>query len=254
MKKLLLLGFTSLLSLAASAQITLEKKHSSSLDFYKLSTGEVKYAGFSEATNQVNIYNQNHSLYRQIPVNVPTGYALDGVDYISDKLFNTTAGLEVLVCFFSRTPAAANFVRILDETGSTVATLDSSTFVRIANTPTGTKLISSITEGAPSYSKVYALGGIYTPLKAAGKSDELTASPYPNPAAESIRLPYLVKKGEVATLDVLNLTGQVVKSYQVDSTFDHLQLSARELPAGTYVYRVTSASGTTAGKKSIVGR
>ncbi|MCB2379784.1 T9SS type A sorting domain-containing protein [Hymenobacter sp. BT635] len=102
--------------------------------------------------------------------------------------------------------------------------------------------------------RFYSIGGTYTPLKASTKLDELTASPYPNPAAESIRLPYLVKKGEVATLDVLNMTGQVVKSYQVDATFDHLQLSARELPAGTYVYRVTSATGATAGKKFVVSR
>jgi hypothetical protein len=253
MKRPLLLGFTSLLSLAASAQITLEKKHSSQLDFHKLSTGEVKYAGFSEATNQVNVYNQNHSLYRQIPVNVPAGYIIDGIDFVSDKLFNANAGLEVLVYFYSQT-STPNVTRVLDETGGTLATLDSCLYVRIANTPTGTKMISSVSEGSASYSKVYSLGGTYTPLKTAGKSDELTASPYPNPAAESIRLPYSVKKGEVATLDVLSMTGQVVKSYQVDATFDHLQLSARELPAGAYVYRVTSATGASAGKKFVVTR
>ncbi|TGE23541.1 T9SS type A sorting domain-containing protein [Hymenobacter metallicola] len=252
MKKLLLLCFTSLLSLTASAQITLEKKHSSQLDFHKLSTGEVKYAGFSEATNQVNIYNQNHSIYRQIPVNMPTGYTVDGVDFVSDKLFNTNAGLEVLVYFYSQT-SAPNFTRILDETGGTLTSLDSCLFVRVANTPMGTKMISYVSEGSASYSKVYGLGGTYTPLKTAGKADELTASPYPNPAAESIRLPYTVKGGEVATLDVLSMTGQVVKSYRVDATFDHLQLDAHELRNGAYTYRIVTAAGVSAGKKFVVG-
>ena len=45
----------------------------------------------------------------------------------------------------------------------------------------------------------------------------------------------------------------MVKSYQVDATFDHLQLDAHELRSGVYTYRVVTATGVSAGKKFVVG-
>ncbi|TGE23566.1 T9SS type A sorting domain-containing protein [Hymenobacter metallicola] len=258
MKKLftLLLSFTAL---TASAQITLEKEYAAGtlrLDVIKLSTGAVKYVTAEDKSPTVRLYNLDHSLFRQ--VTLPT--ALIGTDFyvetIADKLFNQDAALEFGVSVRNATDTNSAY-KIISESGSLIASIDSVAGVEFYNTPAGAKMLAARNfnlKRANEGVRVYNLPGTYTTLKATNKLDELTASPYPNPAAESIRLPYSVKKGEVATLDVLSMTGQVVKSYKVDATFDHLQLKARELPAGTYVYRVTSATGATAGKKFVVTR
>ncbi|SHJ76440.1 Por secretion system C-terminal sorting domain-containing protein [Hymenobacter daecheongensis DSM 21074] len=245
-----LLALALMTSSIASAQITLERKYPILVEPFKLANGDLKYIGAVEATHQVNIYNANHSLLRQVAVPVAAGQRVSYVEYASDRLFNTNNTLEFIV-YLNTT--SVNTTRVMDETGAVLLSVDSCSYVSVHNTAVGTKMIAypQLAQG-DLYSKVYSLAGTYTPLRTANKADDLIAGPYPNPTTQSIRLPYTVKPGEVATLQVLDMSGRVVKSYQVDAAFDHLLLNAHELRGGAYVYRVTSAAGTGPGKKFIV--
>lgn len=255
MKKFLLAAGLLLAGASAQAQITLEHKYAEQIQVFKLSTGEVKYAAYFPGTSgQVRVYNQNHSILRQVTVPLPAG--VDAyVDYVSDRLFNTNSGLEFVLFYSSGAPNYTDKAQVFDEAGASLLQADSCSFIDIRNTPLGTKLITyqrKPTNG--NYSKVYSLPGAITALRTSAAVGASTEVPYPNPASVAISLPYLVARGQVGKLVVVDAAGRVVTSYQVDSTFDALLLDAREVRPGVYHYRVESNGSTSPSKKFVVAR
>ncbi len=219
---------------ALHAQITPEHNYTSLVFPGKLSTGDVKYAGYSSltaTTGQVKIYNANHSVYKQVSVTIPAGKTVDEITYISDKLFNATTGVEFVLNMYGA-------MRVIDENGTVLFARDSASYPQIYNTPTGTKML--LNYYGNSMAKVYSLGGTLTTLAVAPKAASDALLPHPNPTAADIRLPYSVATGQVAQLVVHDATGRQVSSYQVDSAFDHLLFSTRGLRPGIYFYTVAN--------------
>ncbi|RYU79553.1 T9SS type A sorting domain-containing protein [Hymenobacter persicinus] len=251
MKRVLLASFL-LISAAAQAQLTLEHTYQdASVYSFKLSTGQVKFAIYSQTDSKLYVYNADHSLLRQIPVPpVPATSSYGDILDVSDKLFNLTPDIECAIALYNGA-TQQNSVYVLSETGAQLLTVASGSYAQAVNTSTGSKLLVYGSFGT----RVYAAPGTYTPLKTAKSTDGPTASPFPNPAAERITLPYSVQPGTLATLEVLDLAGRVVKTFQVNAAFNHLLLDARELRPGAYTYRVVTAAGSSsAGKRFIVAR
>jgi len=241
MKKLLLLAGMVMAGGAVQAQITQERTYSSIVEPGKLSTGDVKYATYvysTATTGQVRIYNLNHSVYRQVNVTVPSGALVDAITYVSDRLFNTNAGLEFVLNLRNVSTSVYNGMRIIDENGTVLLARDTTSYPLIYNTPNGTKMLVTYYNNGAGSSKIYALGGTLTALKVASSATAADALPYPNPTAANIQLPYTVAAGQVAHLIVRDATGRQVASYRVDNTFDHLLFSARGLSPGVYFYTV----------------
>ena len=243
--KNLLLALALATGFTAHAQITREHRYSSIVEPGKLSTGDVKYAGYvsSNATSgQVRIYNLNHSIYRQVPITVPNGARIWGIEYLSDKLFNTNAGLEFVLNVGNPSPSGSSIsqTRIYDETGALLLSTDSTGVSAIYNTPTGTKmLLYNFDAGDAGTSQIFSLGGTLTTLRTvSGQAQAELAPAYPNPSEAEINLPYQVALGKVAELVVRDIAGRQVATYQVDNTFDHLRLNTRKLRSGVYFYTV----------------
>ena len=238
---------------SAHAQITLEHKYAQEVNAFKLSTGEVKYAAYVPGTaNQVRIYNQNHSLLRQVSVPFPAttgGY----IDFLSDKLFNTTPDLEFLVYTYAMNGPARPFAQVFTETGASLFRADSTNFVDIYNSVAGTKMVTHQEDGTGTpYSRVYALGGTRTALKTADATGKDAAQPYPNPTAERVQLPYTVAAGQVGELTISDVTGRAVAHYRVDASFDHLLFDTRGLRPGIHLYRVQAAGQSSAARRFVV--
>lgn len=254
MKKTLLAALL-LAAGSAQAQITFEHKYAQQVKPFKLSTGEVKYATYVPGTaNQVRIYNQNHSLLRQITVALPATIGGD-IDYLSDKLFNTTPDLEFLVYTYGYGSGVEPGAQVFSETGASLLRVDSTSFVDIYNSAAGTKLVTYQANNATSgagYSKVYGLAGTRTALKTLAAAGPETAQPYPNPTAERVQLPYTVAAGQVGELTVTDVTGRSVAHYQVDATFDHLLFDTRGLRPGVYLYQVQVAGRPVAAARRFV--
>jgi len=118
--------------------------------------------------------------------------------------------------------------------------VDSCSYARVYNTPTGTKLFASVSGGNVQGTKVFGLGGTLTALRSLSAADGEMAQAYPNPAVSEIRLPYKVQPGKTAQLIIRDAVGRQVGSYTVDQAFDHLLLDTRPLPSGVYFYTVGS--------------
>ena len=71
---------------------------------------------------------------------------------------------------------------------------------------------------------------------------------YPNPAAPTSQLTYDVKKAGPVTIDLLDKNGNKLRTLATEAaaeTGSHTQvLDLRDLPAGTYFYKITTKSGS----------
>ncbi|MDO7874622.1 T9SS type A sorting domain-containing protein [Hymenobacter sp. ASUV-10] len=251
------------------AQMTLEHSYRADIGASRLSTGALVYYewpvdGQTPASNALTLYQENHAVLRQLTVPTVAGYTFESVDFVSDKLFNQDNALEY-VANYSRQNTNAGFYRlvVVSETGTQLAMTDTVEYDNVAQLVRGssgikllvpTYRIDAAGNQTGHYTKVFALGGSHLPTASrAASTATAEALPYPNPAHERITLPYSVPAGQTATLEVLDLTGRVAKTYTVGAAFDHLLLDARELRAGAYTYRLRRADGTvTAGKRFVV--
>jgi hypothetical protein len=245
---------------SASAQVTLEKRYDGALATAKLSDGNVKYYQPNVTSPVLRIYNQDHSIFRILSVPVVTGVTVRRIDAVSDKLMNQDAALEYVAVYGdpnAQPNAETDKLRIWTETGGLVLAADTVEETRFYNTPQGTKMIArgfwlDATNNGREVTKVYSVGGTYTPLKTTDAKADAAAQPWPNPAVELVRLPYQVKADEIATLRVYDAAGCVVTQYQVNNQYDHLALDTRKFSPGVYVYRVEVAGAVTPGQRFIV--
>lgn len=252
-----LLAAALLTGRAAQAQITPEKVYAGTSTMVRMSNGDYKYV-VSSSSNQYTLYNLNHSIFKQFTPPAVSNATPASVDYISDRLFDTNAStVEYVASYYNSSTGRAIQTSIISENGTILALLDSAYSVNIFNTNAGTKLLAR-KEGYSStgtltrlYTRVYSLPGQLA-LRAATPQLEAEASAYPNPAHEMVTLPYTVPSGQAGTLQVFDLSGKRVATYQVDGHVKGLEISARDLRPGMYVYSVTTSAGTTAGSRFVV--
>lgn len=253
----------------AHAQITLEHLYAASspsnnFTTTKFSNGEIKYVTVSAAAAPVvTVYNENHSVLKQMTAPAVANSYFSGIYLVSDKLFNQDAAIEYMAAY-SVTSGSNTLYRllVLNETGSQLLVADTATYYNVARVisgNTGIKLIiptnrmNASGSSTGTYTKVYALGGTSIPTAAKAESFSNTALPYPNPAESRITLPYQVPAGQLSNLQVVDMTGRLVRQYKIDGGFQSLELNASELGIGTYTYRVVSATGAvTLGNKFTV--
>jgi hypothetical protein len=266
MKKLLL-ALMLLSGGAAHAQITLEHRYAgastNNFAISKFSNGELKYITVGAgATPVVTVYNENHSVMKQMAAPAVLNGIFQGIYLVSDKLFNQDAAIEY-VCGYTVTAGNSTIYRLLalSETGQQLLVADTATYYNAARVVSGTSGIKLIIptsrldasgNSIGSYTKVYALGGTAIPLAAKAEAAN-SALPYPNPTQSRITLPYEVASGQLATLQIIDIAGRTVKQYTVSSAFKSLELGVDDLETGTYAYRLVSNAGVvTRGNKFIV--
>jgi serine protease AprX len=144
------------------------------------------------------------------------------------------------------------------------------------NTLIGWGLISSpsVTEVRPDGTKVYEMG--FQPTNASFRAfrfpwpgaEAVSSSPkdeslrlrqsYPNPiglGSESTTISYSLAKPSMVTLTIHDVLGREVRRVPSDSESageHHATVSASELPAGTYFYRLTAGGDSRVGSMVVV--
>jgi hypothetical protein len=76
---------------------------------------------------------------------------------------------------------------------------------------------------------------------------------YPNPAKNVMDLKYKLPLGEYnAKVFIYNILGQVVKSFSITNNSGTVNISTKNLPSGTYVYRIRTNSNVSKVKKILL--
>jgi len=82
-------------------------------------------------------------------------------------------------------------------------------------------------------------------LEVSGSNDEILTQEnllqftmYPNPAGNFVTVQLLQKNTEKATLEMVNVNGQILKKYQISSGMQEMQIPVHDMPNGVYLVRL----------------
>ncbi|WP_317899439.1 T9SS type A sorting domain-containing protein [Aurantibacillus circumpalustris] len=268
---MLLCGFTK-------AQITLENSYPATATYQNLSIVELvksgyKYLLFDNPNAIVKLYNMNHSVFKLINLPMPAGHTFGG-GQVSDSLFNTDNLVEVAYYSyaynFSVTPSTyVCETRVVNENAQVLFNVTQGTYpyINYGGAADGYKLIVNVDSTNKSTLKqinVYSLvGGLPMHVKGNTSSQptglvdvnniNLVSGAVPNPSTNKTTVGYQFTNNETAgQIIIFDISGKELKRYDVDATFNSLELDNSDLPSGTYFYQLHTASGNGTAKKMVV--
>lgn len=264
MRKIILSSALLFLLTTLHAQITLQKTYNFSTSVVKLETQGYKYFLMDVPNSQCRLYNPDHSLYKTINCNVPSGYYLSDIKLISEKLFNADSQIELAYTYYKYVSTATSYyytygTKIISENGNVLQTIDGAQYVYVNKTGESEhKLFAYCFDYSVTPEKVwtniYSLPGVYvSSTLIAGKPDGAEFNAYPNPANDIIRLDYKLPDNiNMAKMIVVDSNGKFVKNYLIDNHIDYISLTVNDLAAGIYHYFLEYGSTRTASKKIVV--
>jgi hypothetical protein len=245
-----------------NAQVTLDKKYDYSTSMVKLETLGYKYYLMDVPLGQCRIYNTDHSLFKTINCNIPSGFYLYDIKFISEKVFDSDAGIELLCTYYKYNSSKVYYEydsKIINEDGSALVTIDGSLYNYINNTgETEYKLFSYCYDFSVSPEKVwtniYSLpGSPAVSAKMIKNEPDILLNAFPNPADQSLKVAYMLPENiNQATLHLIDISGKQVEQFEVDNHTDHLMLDVSRYQSGIYHYFIEYGNTKTPAKKLVV--
>jgi hypothetical protein len=250
-KSFLLIVFITLITISY-AQITLEQTYPASATLTELGVSGYKYYLMDVTNNQCRLYNTDHSLWKTIALTIPGGMYLYNIQYVSDTLFNKDNKVELAYTYYSYDTALyyyTYYTRVIDEDGIELLAVPGCSYIDVVNTSTnGTKMLAYVYDYSiilyTLNTLVYSLPGHLPPGGINPGGDDYLKKAYPNPASSRVKIPYQLPQGiNDAQVLLMNVSGQILKSYKVDRTFNELIIQTTDLPQGIYLYQLKTDQG-----------
>ncbi len=264
MRKFLVSGLFVLLSLAISAQVTLDKRYDYSTSIVKLENSGYKYYLMDVTAVQCRIYNPDHSLYKTINCPVPSGCYLYDIKFVSENLFDTDAGIELAYIYYKYIPTQSSYYyeydgKIINEDGSVITSIDGALYMYINKVAESKYQLfaycydfSVLPEKI--WTNIYNVPG--TSVSASllkNGTPEILLNAYPNPGNETVKITYSLPENiSTGTFHLVDQTGKALKALMVDNHIDHLDLDVSEFSSGMYFYFIEYNNIRTPSKKLIV--
>jgi hypothetical protein len=242
MRSLKMTVLALLVATSINAQINLEHTYNVSATNSTLTTIQLANSGYKfvlnePSLNQVKLYNTNHSLWKTITVPTIPGFTLSNVMHISENLFNLDAQVEYIAYYYNiSTTPAQYYTKIINENGTVIK--DFPDRIPAGVVATGANTFKLIVSDANLIREVYSLPGTSNNLGVFDNEGTSVGFSYPNPASHFITLPYNLNGTNTGVLTIYNLSGQVVESFDVDTTFDSILLDVSNYPTGMYRYGI----------------
>ncbi|MCK9616210.1 MAG: T9SS type A sorting domain-containing protein [Lentimicrobiaceae bacterium] len=256
-KKIVLLSSILFLSLALRAQIVLEHTYLGYANVVNLAISGYKYSVFNTQNNTLKLYNTDHSLWKSIALDIPSGYTFNTVQNISETLFNLDNLVEFTYSYYITTTNVVYETKVGNEEGNTLLTIPGAVMAyAVECEDLHAKLLAYIYDYSVTpvnqQTKVYSLPGEIFPVDIplnSGKN-EVLLNACPNPARNYTKISYhfpdAKPEGELILTDG---QGRVVKTYHIDNNFDNLIIDTSGFSPGMYLYTI---SGTSASGKLII--
>lgn len=262
MKTIALTFFYVLFVFLIHAQVTLEKKYDYSTSVVRLETQGYKYYLMDVPVGQCRIYNLDHSLFKTISCNVPSGFYLSDIKLLSENVFDSDPGIELL-CTFYKYNSSQNYYeydsKIINEDGSQILFIDGALYNYINKTGENTyKLLSYCYDFSVSPEKVwtniYNLPGTVVSAEMLNeKSPDILLNAFPNPATHTLKVAYSLPENVTqGTLHLVDNSGRQVKQFVVDHHTDFLMLDISKFQSGIYHYFIEYGNTKTPAKKLVV--
>jgi hypothetical protein len=199
------------------SQVALEKVYNYSLTSTRINQTEYKYFLMDIPLSQCRIYNMDHSLWKTIPITLPSNYYLFDIKFVTQNLFNSDAAVELWYSGYEWVASGSSggyyryVSKIISENGNVLASIPGGAYAYIIQTGT-----EKFKLAVYAYDNAVPPGTVQTYLfslpDATSASHFVTAAiedPYPNPASAYIRLP-LPEGSAARTVQVISAGGQLV--------------------------------------------
>jgi len=216
--------------------------------YINLPVAGYKYYVMDVPNSQCKLYNNDHSLWKTINLSIPANYYLCDIQFVSENLFNTDNSIELLYvsCIYNTSLAYYTYdTRIASESGTLLLTVPGGGYSLIYPAETGSKLLiweydfSVFPEKVNT--KVYSIPGQAATSINEGPDVERFSlkNAFPNPTSNTVTIPYnLPVNVNKAELKVYDVSGNLIKSFVVDHTFDNIVIQTNDLADGMYFYRI----------------
>lgn len=264
MNKIISFLLLSLLCTTTIAQVTLETKYDYSTAVAEFETSGYKYFLMDVPNGQCRIYNTDHSLFRIVNCNVPAGFFLYDIKFLSENLFDSDPEIELL-CTFYRYDATLQYYeydsKIIDENGVQMIFIDGALYNYINKTGENEyKLFSYCYDFSvwpeKIWTNIFSLPGSPVVSSLTGKDiRQIEMKAFPNPAGSEVKVAYILPEGvEQGTLFLYDNTGKLSGRYIVDNHTDHLLLNVSGLQNGVYHYFLQYGNRRSSSKQMVIRR
>jgi hypothetical protein len=210
-------------------------------------------------SNNLNLYNLDHSLWKSIPISDPGNGHAD-IFYISENLFKLDNKIEFGISYMNALGQSTMYVK--DEDGITLNTINGIYWMYIyKSAPDSSKAI--VMAYPNTQNAVYALPGNLpceqcsssnTNVHNVGEvSQAFISDPVPNPANGQTRIDYRLPTGKATgKIVICNVDGQTIKTYDVNKGSNTIIIETSDLSQGIYYYSLQTTAGRTSARKMLI--
>jgi hypothetical protein len=252
MRKIILGLITTFgISVVTFGQATLEHSYQTKKWQYEQTNAFKTDAGLNfytldDSTGILLVYNASHNLIKTINIPIPSGYTINYLYGITDKLFNADALIEFIICFnYENGGDNPDILTLINENGTILQQYgNKSEAYFIKGTGGAFKMItvSNPYSQFPTVNNffeydVYSLPG--TTLNVLqNKSAENSFFGFPNPTENKIAITNNLENGQIGTLEVFDTNGKKVMQKNVFGENGEINLDVTELSNGVYIYKL----------------
>ena len=210
------------------------------------------YCSSMNNASAIYLYNPNYSLYKTVSINLPSGYSNAQATVLGKHLINTDDKVEFFVTAYNSNNSYNSLytAMIVNEDGTMIQHFGYSytiSYLGIYVVEGQLRLsILKATYNEQSYqtsyqTEVYVCQGNYSAVASFGE-DDIMLRPYPNPTTTLVNLPYHIEKGTVSTINIYNVGGQLIESYNIGGDFERITIDVNNYAKGIYIYEYNGIS------------
>ncbi|MFA5816416.1 MAG: T9SS type A sorting domain-containing protein [Bacteroidales bacterium] len=247
---LTLAGFSAL-AVQSHAQIVFEQSYPYSGTITQLEKEGPMFYLMDVTAKECRIYNLDYSLFKTIKLDVPTNRYLYDIQFVTQHLFDSDDGVELLYVFYQYVQTATSYyyiytTRIADETGSLILDLPGCSWTVIKNiSGSGSRMLNYVTDYSvypyPVETRIYRLPGQITGVETEAMQDFSGDRVFPNPTSGLIRMhPGGFNLNDKSDWVILDSTGKLIARVPVSDPGNPVDLKSLGLVAGIYLVRMES--------------
>lgn len=252
----LTLAIFSAWSVQSPAQIVMEHSFLYSGTMTQLEKEGPKFYLMDVTAKECRIYNLDYSLFKTIRLDIPADRYLYDIQFVTQNLFDTDDGVELLYVFYQYVQTATSYyyvytTRVADENGSVLLDLPGGSWSDIRNiSGSGSRMLTWITDYSvypyPVETRIFRLPGQMMGVEGGPSPDIYDNLVYPNPTSGFIRM----RSAGLAVNDraewvIMDSAGKLIARVPIQEPGLPVNLKSLGLVAGIYLVRLESKNHQT---------
>jgi hypothetical protein len=255
---ILLFVLGMMLAMTAKGQLNLEKVYDYSLTSTKINQTEYKFYLMDVGASQCRIYNADHTLWKTIPVSLPTGYYLFDIKFVTQNLFNSDSNIELWYSAYEwvSTGSSTGYYRylskVINESGTVLANITGGVYAYVIQAGTEKYKLAVYTYDnsvTPQTVQTW-LYSLPNSTTAAQYISSLLENPFPNPASNYVNIP-VNSDATGGLLQVFSVTGQKIIENHIHGG-PVSRINTQGWSPGIYSYRLVTGGISSETKQFVI--